>query len=137
MHAPSDTPSRGIITALQKRDRRRTRDEDGGMIFVDVDGEPIALKWIQEGFMDACVSQDPIACGEIAVEMLARHAMQGEAVPTGPYENAKYFWETAEIVEGRTGPTMIIPPFVIDGSNADDPRHWGAVAENEWGIAYT
>lgn len=137
VHAPSDSPSRGIVTALQQRDRWKKVGEDGHVIFVNIDGEPVALKWIQDGYMDACVSQDPIAYGEIAVEMIVNHSLKGEAVPLGVYENSKYFWETGEIVAGKTGPTLIIPPFVIDGGNANDPRHWGAVAEKDWGIPYT
>ncbi|CCO57626.1 putative ABC-type sugar transport system, periplasmic component [Vibrio nigripulchritudo] len=137
VHAPSDSPSRGIVTALKQKGRWKKVGEDGHVIFVNIDGEPIAVKWIQEGYMDSCVSQDPIAYGEIAVELLQKYAMKGQPVPIGPYENKKYFWEKAEIVNGKTGPTMIIPPFVIDGSNAKDPRHWGSVAEKDWGIAYT
>ncbi|WP_334175094.1 sugar ABC transporter substrate-binding protein [Pseudoxanthobacter sp.] len=137
VHAPSDSPSRGIVTALQQKGRWKKVGEDGHVIFVNIDGEPIALEWIQNGFMDACVSQDPIAYGQIAVEMLGKYAMKGEPVPIGPYENKDYFWEKADIVAGKTGPTMIIPPFVIDGTNASDPRHWGTVAEKKWGIPYT
>jgi ABC-type sugar transport system substrate-binding protein len=137
VHAPSDSPSRGIVTALKQKDRWKKIGEDGHVIFVNIDGEPVALNWIKEGYMDACVSQDPIAYGEIAVEMLQKHAMQGEAVPLGTYENSKYFWEKAEIVDGDNGPTMIIPPFTIDPSNADDERHWGHVSEVEWGIPYS
>lgn len=137
VHAPSDSPSRGIVTALQQRNRWKKVGEDGHVIFVNIDGEPIALKWIQEGYMDACVSQDPIAYGEIAVEMLHKHAIPGQAVPLGAYQNTKYFWEKGEIVDGATGPTLIIPPFVIDGSNANDARHWGTIAEKDWGIRYS
>jgi ABC-type sugar transport system substrate-binding protein len=137
VHAPSDSPSRGIVTALQQKGRWKKIGEDGHVIFVNIDGEPVALNWIKEGYMDGCVSQDPIAYGEIAVEMLAKHAMKGEAVPTGTYENKKYFWEKGEIVAGNTGPTLIIPPFVIDPSNADDKRHWGYISEKEWNIPYT
>lgn len=137
VHAPSDSPARGIATALQQKGRWKKVGEDGHVIFVNIDGEPVALKWIQDGYMDACVSQDPIAYGEIAVEMIVRHALKGEAVPIGAYENQKYFWEKGDIVEGKTGPTLIIPPFVINGENAADPRHWGAVAEKDWGIPYT
>ena len=137
VHAPSDSPSRGIVTALKQKDRWKKVGEEGHVIFVNIDGEPVALNWIKEGYMDACVSQDPIAYGEIAVEMLTKHSMNGEAVPLGAYENKDYFWETAEIVNGDTGPTMIIPPFVIDAANADDERHWGYVAEQVWGIPYS
>lgn len=136
VHAPSDSPSRGIATALQQRGRWNRVGEDGHVIFVNIDGEPVALNWIREGYMDACVSQDPIAYGEIAVEMIVKHSLNGEAVPLGTYENSKYFWESGEIVEGTTGPTLIIPAFVINGENAGDSRHWGAVAEQEWGIPY-
>lgn len=137
VHAPSDSPSRGIVTALQQRDRWKKVGEEGHVIFINIDGEPVALNWILEGYMDACVSQDPIAYGEIAIEMLGKYAMKGEAVPIGPYTNDKYFWESGEIVAGETGPTLIIPPFVINGDNASDKRHWGYVAEKEWNIPYT
>ena len=137
VHAPSDSPSRGIVTALQQKDRWKKVGEEGHVIFINIDGEPVALKWIQEGYMDACVSQDPIAYGEIAVELIVKHALKGEAVPLGTYENKKYFWEKGEIVAGNTGPTLIIPAFVINGENSADPRHWGAVAEKDWGIPYS
>lgn len=137
VHAPSDSPSRGIVTALTQKDRWKKIGEEGHVIFVNIDGEPVALNWIKEGYMDACVSQDPIAYGEIAVELLSKHSMKGEAVPLGTYENKKYFWEKSEIVAGDAGPTMIIPPFIIDPTNATDERHWGHVAEEVWGIPYT
>jgi ABC-type sugar transport system substrate-binding protein len=137
VHAPSDSPSRGIVTALQQKGRWKKTDESGHVIFVNIDGEPIALKWIQDGYMDADVSQDPIAYGQVAVELLQKHSMQGQAVPLGEYANSEYFWEKAPIVNAKTGPTMIIPPFVIDASNATDPRHWGTIAEKKWGIPYS
>jgi simple sugar transport system substrate-binding protein len=137
VHAPSDSPARGIATALQQKGRWKKVGEDGHVIFVTIDGEPVAVRLLQEGYMDACVSQDPIAYGEIAVEMLEKHSMKGEAVPLGVYENKKYFWEKGEIVTGPTGPTLIIPPFIINGENAADKRHWGYVAEKEWGVPYT
>lgn len=136
VHSPSDSPSRGIVTALQQKDRWKKVGEKGHVIFVNIDGEPVALKWIQDGFMDACISQDPIAYGEIAVEMLVKHSLNGKAVPIGIYENKKYFWEKGNIEKGKTGPTLIIPPFVINSENAGDPRHWGTIAVKDWGIPY-
>lgn len=137
VHAPSDTPSRGIVTALQQRDRWKRRGEDGHVIFVNIDGEPVALDWIKEGFMDAEVAQDPIAYAQITVEMLERYSMKGEAVPLGPYENKTYYWEKGEIKQSDSGPSLVIPPYLIDETNAADPRHWGAVAFNDWGMRYS
>lgn len=137
VHSPSDSPSRGIATALQQKGRWKKVGEEGHVIFINIDGEPVALKWIQDGYMDACISQDPVAYGEIAVEMLVNHALKGQAVPLGDYKNKKYFWEAGKIVNGKTGPALVIPPFIIDSKNASDPRHWGYIAEKDWGIPYT
>lgn len=137
VHAPSDSPARGIGTALQQKGRWKKVGEDGHVIFVTIDGEPGGLNWIRDGYQDACVSQDPIAYGEIAVELLAKHSMKGEDVPLGTYQNSKYFWEKGEIVAGTSGPTLIIPPFIINPDNASDKRHWGYIAEKEWGVPYT
>lgn len=134
VHAPSDSPSRGIVTALQQKNCWKKIGEPGHIIFINIDGEPVALRWIQDGYMDACISQDPVAYGEIAVELIVKHSLKGEAVPLGTYQNKKYFWESGEIVQGKTGPTLIIPAFVIDATNAADKRHWGTVAEKEWGV---
>lgn len=136
VHAPSDTPSRGIVTALQQKSRWKKVGEQGHVIFVNIDGEPIAHQWIKDGYMDACVAQDPIAYAEITVEMLAKHSLKSEAVPLGSYENNKYYWERATIVDSATGPSIVIAPFVIDGSNVDDKRMWGNIAYNDWGLRY-
>ena len=136
VHAPSDTPSRGIVTALQQKNRWKTVGEDGHVIFVNIDGEPIAHQWIREGHMDASVAQDPIAYAEITVEMLAKYAMKQQPVPIGPYENKKYFWERAVITDSITAPSLIIAPFIIDNSNVDDKRMWGNIAYNDWGLRY-
>jgi len=135
-HAPSDTPSRGIVTALQQKGRWKKKGEEGHVIFVNIDGEPIAHQWIKDGYMDASVAQDPIAYAEITVELLDKYAMKGQPVPLGAYENKKYFWERAVITDSLTGPSLIIAPFVIDAGNVDDKRMWGNIAYNEWGLRY-
>ncbi|NWC93525.1 MULTISPECIES: sugar ABC transporter substrate-binding protein [unclassified Pseudomonas] len=135
VHAPSDSPSRGIVAALKQKDRWKKIGEKGHVIFINIDGEPAALEWIKDRYMDGCVSQDPVAYGQIAVEMITKHALKGEAVPLGPYQNKDYFWETGEIVQSKTGPALIIPAFLITPENADDKRHWGYVAEKVWGVS--
>lgn len=136
VHSPSDTPSRGIATALKKKGRWKTRNEDGHVIFVNIDGEPLGIHWIEQGYMDADISQDPIAYGQIAVEMLKKYSFKGKDVPLGSYENQDYYWEKGEIVKSSTGPALVIPPFVVDKHNVNDPRLWGNIAWNEWGLRY-
>jgi len=62
--------------------------------------------------------------------------MNGQAVPLGPYENKSYFWEKGEIEDSDSGPSLVIPPFIIDAKNADDKRMWGNVTFNDWGLKY-
>lgn len=137
VHAPSDTPARGVVTALMQRGKWHKIDDPNHVIFVTIDGEPVGIDWIKQGYMDVDVSQDPIAYSEITVEMLAKYGVNGQAVPLGKYTNDKYYWQSGEIVDGETGPRLIIPPFEITPENASDPRHWSNVAVNDWGIAYT
>jgi simple sugar transport system substrate-binding protein len=136
VHAPSETPARGIVSALQQKGKWKKVGEPGHVIMVTIDGEPGALQWIRDGYADASVSQDPIAYGEITVELLKKYALEGKAVPTGAYENKKYFWERAIITDSLTGPSLVIAPYLITAKNCDDKRHWGNVAWNEWGLRY-
>lgn len=137
VHAPSDTPSRGIVTALQQKGKWKKIGEEGHVIFVNIDGEPVALEWIKQGYMDADISQDPVAYAQITVDMLAKYAMQGKPVPLGPYKNDHYYWENGEIKNSDSGPSLVIPPFVIDAKNASDKRLWGNITFNDWGLKYS
>ncbi len=110
VHAPSDSPSRGIVTALQQKGRWKKIGEAGHVIFVNIDGEPIALKWIQDGYMDACISQDPVAYGEIAVDMIVKHALKGEAVPLGTYQDKNTSGSRARLSKARPGRRSSSPP---------------------------
>ena len=136
VHAPSETPAQGIYQALKEKGKLHKIGDPKHVIFVTIDGEPIALKWIREEYLDASVSQDPIAYQEMALEMLVKYAMEGKKVPLGEYTNDKYYWERATIVNGMAGPEIVLPPFYIDKSNVDDKRHWGYIAEKVWGIPY-
>ncbi len=137
IHAPSDSPARGIASALQQKGRWKKVGEPGHVIFVTIDGEPAALQWIADGYMDTVVSQDPIAYAQITVEMLDKHAMKGNPVPLGLYRNNQYFWEQAQITSSASGTSLIIPPFIVDGASVKDKRHWGNIAFNEWGLRYS
>ena len=75
VHAPSDTPARGVVTALRHKNKWFKVGDPKHVIFVTIDGGPIGLQWVKEGFQDSDISQDPIAYSEIAVDMLAKHSI--------------------------------------------------------------
>ena len=136
VHAPSETMARAVYNALNENGKLKKIGDPEHVIFITIDGEPIAMKWVKEGYLDATVSQDPIAYAEIALEMVVKYAMQGKKVPLGEYDNNKYYFEKAPIVAGMSGPEIIIPPYYIDKSNVEDKRHWGYKAADEWKIPY-
>lgn len=134
LHGPSDSITRGMITAMDTAGRLKKRGEDGHIIVTTIDGEPQALDWFREGVIDASVSQDPVAYGEICVDMLTEHTANGEDIPLGEYVNDKYYWEKAVVEDAENGPMMTIPPYVITDDNVDDPRQWANVVTLDWGI---
>lgn len=136
MHTPSDNPGQGLVAALKMENKWFTRDEDGHVIIVTIDGEPIANKFIEEGYYDYSIAQDGYSYGMIAVEMLDKYSVNGEAVPLGTYENSDFYWETCEIIDSASGPYCKVPAYEINPDNCTDPRHWGNAAENILGIPY-
>jgi simple sugar transport system substrate-binding protein len=134
IHGPSDSITRGFITALQTADRLKKVGEQDHIIVTTIDGEPQALQWFRDGIVDAPVSQDPVAYGEICVDMLSTYTAKGKPIPLGAYKNADYFWEQSTVESTKNGPVMTIPPYVIDKTNVDDPRQWANVVTKKWGI---
>jgi ABC-type sugar transport system substrate-binding protein len=133
-HAPSDSITRGIVTALRAKNLALKKSDPKHVILVSIDGEPQSLKWLKEGILDAEVSQDPVAYGEICVEMLHKYSLNGKDVPIEEYKNKDYYWQKAPITKTPQGPTCVIPPYYIDEKNVDDPRQWGNVVIQKWGM---
>ena len=135
--APSDNPGLGAVEALKQNNMWVKVGQPGHVVFVTIDGEPCALQGIQEGYYDATVCQDVICYGEIAVEMFDKLIFQGKTCPiTGTYANSRYFWETAPFSKAACGSYLMPPAYVIDSSNVKDPRHWGNIAWDEYGLRY-
>jgi len=133
-HSPSDAITRGLVTTLKSEGRTGDPDAKDHVILTSIDGEPQALDWIRAGVLDASVSQDPVAYGEVCVELLHKYSLKGEDIPLEPYENKDYYWEKAPIEKTDQGPTCVIPPFFITADNVDDKRHWANVVTNDWGM---
>ena len=137
VHAPSDNPALGLQEALEQQGKWRKVGEVGHVIFVTIDAEPIAIQNIEADYYDATVCQDCVCYGEVPIELLEEYTFKGEKVPTtGTYKNNKYYWKEAPFRESPSGPYLVIPPYVIDKANASDPKHWGNVAFNDWGMRY-
>lgn len=135
IHGPSDSITRGFITAMDSANRLKKVGEDGHIIVTTIDGEPQALQWLRDGLIEASISQDPVAYGEICVDMLTEYTAAGKDIPLGAYENTDYYWESAVIDATENGPVMTIPPYIINNDNVDDPRQWANVVTDKWGMS--
>jgi len=137
VHCPSDSPGLGLIEALKIADMWKTTKEEGHVIFVTIDGEPVAVKNVEDGYFDASIVQDALAYGPVALDIIEQYVLTGKDVPIdGEYVNEDYYWQKATFQQSDVGAALIIPPYVMDSSNIDDNRHWGKIAVNEWGLTY-
>jgi ABC-type sugar transport system substrate-binding protein len=137
VHCPSDNPSLGLAEALKQSGRWFKVGEKGHIIFVTIDGEPVGADNLAGGFYDSIIVQDAAAYGQIAMELLQKYSMKGLAVPLGPYENSNYVWAKGEIVQSASGPSVVIPPYVMDQKNVNDPRNWSYITSKTWGMSYS
>lgn len=129
VHCPSDDPGLGCAEALQVANMWYPTGDKNHIIFVTGDGEPDAVKYLQDGYYDAIIVEDAYAYGPIAVDMLVKYIFQGKTVPTsGTYTNDKFYWKTAEFMEGKTGPVLQVPPYALDKTNVNENGHWGVEA---------
>ncbi|MCD8123786.1 MAG: sugar ABC transporter substrate-binding protein [Lachnospiraceae bacterium] len=73
-----DTNAQGSLQAMKWLGRLYTVEEEEHIILVSADGAAESLTAIREGTMDACISQNPLAMGRMAVEMMVESLRTGE-----------------------------------------------------------
>ena len=129
VHCPSDDPGLGCAEAMQIAGLWYPVGDEKHVILVTGDGEPDAVKYLQEGYYDAIIVEDAYAYGPIAVDMLVQYIFKGEPVPTtGTYTNEDFYWKTAQFMDGETGPILQVPPYALDSTNVNEDGHWGVAA---------
>ncbi|MCD8009286.1 MAG: sugar ABC transporter substrate-binding protein, partial [Lachnospiraceae bacterium] len=73
-----DTNAQGSLQAMKWLGRLYTVEDEKHIILVSADGAAESLTAIREGTMDACISQNPLAMGRMAVEMIVESLRTGE-----------------------------------------------------------
>jgi ABC-type sugar transport system substrate-binding protein len=132
-HGPTDSLTQAMLPAFEGAGRLAPVGEAKHLILTSIDGNPSALDWAKKGILDVSVSQDPVAYGQICVEMLDKYSVKGKTVPLEEYHNSKYIWEKAPVIKSDAGPRMVLPPYYIDKASADDKRQWANVVTS-WGL---
>lgn len=136
VHASSEHPGRGMVEVLQETGRWHKSGDAAHVILVTIDGEPYFTDLIKEGYADAAISQDVIAYGNIAIDLLDKYVLRGITIPAGKYKMADTYWQECDIsvTDGRA--TVTIPAYVVDRDNCDETTHWAYTAQNIWGFQY-
>ncbi len=73
-----DTNAQGSLQAMKWLNRLYPIGEEGHIILVSADGASESLSAVRSGYMDACISQNPLAMGRMAVQMLIDYLRTGE-----------------------------------------------------------
>ena len=97
-----DTNAQGAIQAMRWLELLKTRDEEGHIILVSADGAAESMAAIREGIMDACISQNPLEMGRMAVRLMKQELGEGKTPPL---------------------PFMTYPLYVITPENIDTEEH--------------
>ena len=97
-----DTNAQGTLQAMRWLGLLAPAGEEGHIMLVSADGAAESLDAIREGTMDACISQNPLEMGAMAVRLMKRELTEGEKPPL---------------------PFMTYPLFVITGDNIDTEEH--------------
>ena len=127
--SPSDAPGLGCAEALKIAGMWHVVGNKNHVIFVTGDGEPDAVQGLLAGYYDAIVVEDAYAYGPMAMDLLTNYVFKGQPIPTsGTYTNNDFFWKTAKFSNSDRGPVLMVPPYVMNASNARNDAHWGIQA---------
>lgn len=95
-----DTNAQGAVQAMRRSDRLFAAGEEEHIILVSADGAPETLEAIRQGYVDACICQNPIGMGEMAVEMIAAYLKDG-SLPEDTFYPYPLFTVTAENLDSE------------------------------------
>lgn len=107
-----------VINALRRLDRLAKVGEEGHVAIAGIDGDPLALQAIRDGYVDAIISQPLTGYGKWGAHYLAR-AIKGETFTPGPTDHG------SEVIRVGDNLADVLPPTVVTAANVDDPNLWG------------
>ncbi|WP_434309932.1 sugar ABC transporter substrate-binding protein [Hominifimenecus sp. rT4P-3] len=95
-----DTNAQGALQAMRRSDRLLAAGEEGHIILVSADGAPESLKAIRNGYLDACISQNPIGMGRVAIDMIVDYWENGR-LPEKTFYPYPLFTVTADNIDSE------------------------------------
>lgn len=136
----------GVLQALDREDMLYYRGHENHVLVGAVDGYLSDVEWINEGYIDYISMQNPVAYGQICVDLLdeyaigegARDVMPVGETPEVAQPNRFYFGEVLDkapsIEETDHGPHYTVPTYMMGTENVDNDLHWPKLAESRLGM---
>jgi len=111
-----------------------------------VDGYLSDVQWMNDGYIDYISMQNPVAYGQICVDLLDEFAIgQGarDVIPVGEapdvVDPSRFYFgaelgENPEIEDSETGPQYTVPTYVMGPENVEHDMHWPKLAADRLGM---
>jgi simple sugar transport system substrate-binding protein len=114
----------GTIAALKQLNMLFKRGEKGHIFLAAVDGGPLGLQAIRDGWADQCSTQ-PVPDFGIVVNWIEQE-LNGQPVKEGPVVQEGALWSPAQIKINEDGtPELFLSTTSATEKNVDDPGLWG------------
>ncbi len=115
-----------IEAGLKAANKLFARPDPKHVIWTSVDGAPSALERIRSGIMDQTSANPNYAYGQWAVKFLLAYLADGTKPVVGTvYEEPGTAWSPAKVVQGASGPEMVMTPFNVTLDTVNSDVLWG------------
>ncbi|HVB16105.1 MAG TPA: sugar ABC transporter substrate-binding protein [Stellaceae bacterium] len=112
----------GVLNVLKSAGKLKEVGQPGHIFLVSIDGTPLALQKVREGWLDAAISQPLDLYVKYGLQYL-EEAVAGQTFHPGPTDH------DSRIVEFKSNLMDLLPAPVVTRANAADPKLWGNQAK--------
>jgi len=122
----TDYYSDGIESALSSLGKLHKTGDPNHIIWTSVDGMPSGLERIRREVKDATANSPCEIYGVLAMQYLHEYLTTGKKPVIGEVvEKEGEPWSPGKIVQGPSGPVLMLPSYRIDEVTVDEPFLWG------------
>ncbi len=121
----------GTLSALKQAGMLHKRGEAGHVFICSVDGSPIGLQAIREGWSDEASGQPVNDFGSLVLRYIPQ-VLKGQPVEPGPVTEEGALWSPSKVVINKDGtPVLELSTVRVTSENVDNPHLWGNVSVNK------
>lgn len=123
--ASDDVYISGTLSALKQAGMLHKRGEAGHVFICSVDGSPIGLQAIRDGWSDQASGQ-PVNYDGVMVLKYVPQVLKGHPVQAGPVVQQGALWSPSKIVINKDGsPVLEMSTADVTIKNVNNPDLWG------------